>query len=445
MKKEHEFIKAYRRGIVFFLLLIASIWCMSLPSLQSSDNYGGDVLSNPILHVHTDDESYEKGQIIRIFGNITNISEETVIDNNLIIRIQRGDWMRLITVSVFNDSYEYLFKSSFGDPEGVWNISVEVQIGQKTIRSWKSITVLLPVGVIRYNVIWFSPSNEAVYYRGSTFDISVFVTENDIGVTNATTFCTLPSFERLQLTEVQQGYFKGVYSLPYDSQTGVWSLSVESITGNSSSLSAGGSNILIHILPVSLSFEIVGSPSNVYTLGNSIELRVHVKYPEGPSVENATVTASIGNEMHLLRHLSGGVYIFNCTNILDTIGSHRISFSASDFFGNNGSTTHILYLVSPTNFEFPFMQIIGFLATVIVAIFLIYLLRQRRLLLRKKNIQNEIEELEHLRNEAALNYYHKGTITRQTYDLLQQEYAKRLAELKKYTLTRAMTLSLKEK
>jgi hypothetical protein len=325
---------------------------------------------------------------------------------------------------------------SYGDPEGLWNITVEFQEDNHTIRSSKNITVLLPEDKIRYNVIWFSPSTGTVFYRGSTIHITVFVTENDIGVTNASTTCIFPSLEQLSLTEIKQGYYEGVYSIPYDSPTGVWALSVQSKTGNGSFFYAGGSTIVVQILPVSLSIEVVGAPSDGFLLGEPIELRVSVQYTDGQVIEDAEVTTNISNEIHHLQNRGGGMYSINCTGSIHNEGSQRINFFASDQFGNSGSTPYILSLTKPTISEFPFVQLISVLGVFSIVMLLLYFIKQRHSLLHKKNILTEIEELEHLRNEAAINYYTKGTITRQTYDLLQKEHAQRLAELKKDTLTK---------
>ncbi len=427
--------KSMNRQKTFLIVLI--MFSLSFSFIGSCDDTQSNSLSTALISVNTEKESYQKGQNIRIFGNVTNITEDAVLNSDVLITLHNGDWMRSITLSLSQQgSYEYLYHISYGDPEGLWNITIELQKDSHILRSSKNITVLLPEETIRYNVIWFSPSIGTVFYRGSTIHITVFVTENNIGVTNASTTCILPSLEQLPLTEVKQGYYEGVYSIPYDSPTGVWALSVESKTVNGSSFYAGGSTIVVQILPVSLSIQVVGVPSDGFFLGNPIELSVSVQYTDGQAIENAEVTTDITNEIYHLQNRGGGIYSIDCTDRIHSEGSQRIYFFASDQFGNSGSTPYILSLTKPTVSEFPFVQLISVLGVVSIMILLLYVINKRRFLLHKKNIRDEIEELEHLRNEAAVNYYTKGTITRQTYDLLQKDHAQRLAELKKDTLTK---------
>ena len=421
-----------KQGIYLIVLILFSV---SFSIIAKCDDTGTSPLSNPLLSVNTDTVSYEKGQNIRIFGNVTNISEDAVLNSYVLIILRKGDWMRSIPIALSQQgSYEYRYLISYGDPEGSWNISVELQKGSHTVRSSKNITVLLPEDTIRYKVMWFSPSNGTVFYRGSTIHIAVFVTENGIGVINTSTTCIFPSLEQLPLTEVKQGYYEGVYSIPYDSPIGVWALSVESKTGNGSFFYAGGSTIIVQILPVSVSIQVVGVPSDGFLLGRPIELSVSVQYTDGQAIENADVTTDIANEIYHLQNRGGGIYSIDCTDHIHAEGSQRLYFFASDQFGNSGSTPYILSLTKPTVSEFPVIQVISGVGVVSIMILLLYVINKRRFLLHKKNIRDEIEELEHLRNEAAINYYTKGTITRQTYDLLQKENAKRLAELKKDTL-----------
>jgi hypothetical protein len=435
----------------YWMSLLCGILLISICFILSSGSKGETSVgnsSNPVINLQTDNETYVKGQSLRIFGTITNISYNTAVASSLYLMIQQGDWMRSTTISLTGFSFDYSYGSSFGDPEGVWNITVEVQMENQTIRSSKNITVLLPSDIVRYNVIWFSPSNDSIYYRGSKMHLSVFVTQNNIGVSNASTFCVFPSLEKVQLTEIKQGYYESEYTIPYESREGTWSISVESITRNGSSVYAGGNNIVIHIVPVPLSVDVMGSLSHEYLLGNPIQLSIIIQYVGGQSVNNATVTTQIANETYLLQNQGEGLYQIDVTKIIKTPGSYHMSFIASDPFGNSGTSTYILSLVEPTTSPIPILQIIGALILLLCVFVLVYFINQQHILLRKKDLQNEIEELENLRNETALKYYTKGTITRQTYDLLETEYVKRLAELrneKPAKKTKGMKFSFKKK
>ena len=46
-----------------------------------------------------------------------------------------------------------------------------------------------------------------------------------------------------------------------------------------------------------------------------------------------------------------------------------------------------------------------------------------------QDVQEEIEEVKRLQDEAAEKYYKKGSISRQAYDMLRKEHTERLTEL----------------
>ena len=65
----------------------------------------------------------------------------------------------------------------------------------------------------------------------------------------------------------------------------------------------------------------------------------------------------------------------------------------------------------------------------IFMIFIINYIRRSYSLLNIRDIENEIEELKRIQNEAATNYYKNGTINRTTYDMLRKETSDRISEL----------------
>jgi len=418
------------KAIIFGLVLI--ICLLQTISAKSSCNIQLDVPSGLGLSLQTDNESYEKGQCIIIFGNITNVSDEIDLLGYVKITLEYEDWGRYTTTTLQDNSYEYLYNISYGDPDGLWNITVEIETEQgNNVCCYKNVNVSLPSDIMRYKIAWFSPSDEAIYYRGSTFDISVFITEDDDGVTNASASCILPSMEKVELSEIKQGYYSGSYFIPLDSQTGIWSLSVESIKGSESSLAAGGSNLEIQIKPASLNLDILEQSSNEYILGDPMEIKVHLGYPAGDDIEDAAVTVKIADENLTLNSEGSGVYSVNFTTVINNVGSRIVEFSAFDQFGNSGSATQIIYIVERVTSEFPYYQILGFIIVIIISVLVVIFIKKRFSLLHLKDIESEKEELLRLQNETVTNYYIKGSISRETYDILIREYAERLAELGK--------------
>ena len=419
----------FNKKVKIFGLLIIII-CLIQTQIKSNCIAQTSNFSDIILILYTDNENYEKGQCIKIFGNITKISNEVNILNEMKITLRQGDWARYIKTNLQNNSYEYIYNISFGDPEGIWNVTAEVENNQgQNISCSKNVNVSIPSDIIRYKVVWFSPSNEAIYYRGSTFDISVFITENEIGVSNASTYCVMPSMEKVKLNEIKPGYYMLSYFIPWDSEIGLCCISVECTKEIESSIIAGGSNILIQIQPAALKLKIINDSTDEYVFGEPIQFRIHLMYPDKSNVENATVKLKIGNENLTFNSEGKGLYFIDCTEAIKNIGTYIIEFSASDPYGNSASATQIIYIVNKQTSEFPFYQILTFLLVIIICVLIVIFIKKRFIILRSKDIENEINEIKRLQNETATNYYVKGSISRETYDMLQREYAQRLSEL----------------
>jgi len=392
-----------------------------------------NITYNNTIVLQTDKENYTKGERIHLFGNITrNPNNDTIFSNNLTISLTNGSWTRYFSTQLQNNSYDCYYNISYGDPKGKWNVSAEIndkQDGEAICN--KTINVTLPSGTVRYKIVWFSPPENAIYQRGATINMSVFVTEDETGVKNASTNCIMPSLAKINLTEIKQGYYRGSYTLPWDSTIGIWRLTIQSTKGSGTSLEAGGGNISIEIKPSILKLDLWEPSLDTYLLGETIEIKVNLSYLDNSKVKNATILAEIPGENLTLISGKNGTYSINYTTTSKNEGSWIIKISASDSFGNNASITKIIYIIQEENYVFPFTTIIAVIATITILILAVYIIKKRIHLIRSQDVKEEIEEIKRLQNEAATKYYKEGTISRTTYDLLQKEHSERLAELKK--------------
>ena len=392
-----------------------------------------NIIFNNTITVQTDNENYAKGECIHISGNITTSPlDNTVSSNDVTITLKNGNWKRYFTANIQNNSYDGYYNISYGDPEGIWNITSETNDEQGSIvTGYKNINVSLPTDTVRYKVVWLSPPENVIYQRGATFNISAIVTEDGAGVKSALTNCTTPSMEKINLTEIKQGYYSESYTLPWDSQIGTWVLSLESTKGTGSSLKAGGSNISIKIKPATLKLDLIEPSLDEYISGETIEIKVNLSYSDNSKVLNAVVTAGILNENLTLAEQGNGVYLANYKITSENKGSFIIEISASDPFNNNASSTKVIQIIYEEQNTFPLIPILSTIIIISIAIFVAYILRKKFSLLRSQDVEAEIEEIKRLQNEAAEKYYKKGSISRTTYDLLRKEHTERLGELKK--------------
>ena len=133
----------------------------------------------------------------------------------------------------------------------------------------------------------------------------------------------------------------------------------------------------------------------------------------------------------ILLEQSNGIYTVNYTILSENKGGFIIEISAFDQFSNNASTTKIIQIIHKKESSFPLTTILAIIAVLIIVIFVAYFLQKRFSILRLQDVQEELKEVQRLQNEAVKNYYKKGSISRETYDMLRKEHSERLAELKR--------------
>ena len=92
--------KSLNKKVVILGLLIILIGFLQAPVKSSCNNQTDDDPYGFLLNLNTDNENYEKAQCIKIFGNITNISDEVNIFDNIKITLKNGDWG---PVEILND------------------------------------------------------------------------------------------------------------------------------------------------------------------------------------------------------------------------------------------------------------------------------------------------------------------------------------------------------
>jgi len=391
------------------------------------------VIYDYLLNLKTDNKSYKKGDKIVIDGNITtNAPYNKILADNIAISLQHRNWRRFASVSLQNNSYSLSYNISYGDPEGVWNITAKIFDNQGNIFDRIiTVNVSMPADVIRYKVLVLSPPEKAVYKRGDTLKISVFVSENDIGVKNATTVCMLPNMERIFLTEIKQGYYQQSYKIQSDSYIGLWHLSIDSVNNSEENTIAGGSNTSIIVKPLKLFINLLEPSLHNYKLGDNIELKINLTYSNNTYVKNAIVTVDIFNKKIELINQDDGRYSINYTIIDEDIGRWIITISASDYHGNNASITQVIQLIEEKQSVIPFMTIFILIFSIIIFTIILLFLRKYFNKQSFKDIHSEIKEIKRLQGEVAINYFRKGSISRKTYDSLMKENTIRLTELNK--------------
>jgi len=377
------------------------------------------------ISISTDEENYTKGEEMSISGRITSVYGSAVKSANLTISC--GEWKRFTTLHVNNGSFVYNYSISFGDPEGMWKVEVStVDSVGNTVYKDIFVNVSLPENSVRYKVIFLSPPKGAVYQRGATFNVSVLVMSGDTGVTSLLTTCTLPSMEKINLTEIGDGYYRGEIKIPWDAEEGTWYLSVESI--NTENGFAGGSSSYISVKSAPLEIEILKPASNSIKYAEKVEFEVKVTYLSGEPVTDAVVRASLSDEEINFTNSGNGTYTAVYSPDRNT-NYMLLSITAVDRYNNSGYLSRVFYLSyrSSIPLDIKMIAIILMAMGALGAVFY----RTKRTMFAKhlEDVKRELDEIRRLQREAVIKYYREGTISRKTYDMLMQEYAKAYGEL----------------
>jgi len=386
---------------------------------------------NITISIKTDKETYQNGEKIHVYGNISKTHQTNTIDY-VNINFENNGWKRSAITSIRNNSFEYYYNVSYGDPGGIWNITTRITDIEGIVFSNESkITVVPPPDILRYNVLIYSPPENAVYYRGNTINISVYITEAGVGVNDALTSCILSIDNIANLTEISNGYYQGSYKIPWDSELGFWSISIECIKKSESSLTVGGSFTFLEVKPATINLELLNPSENNYFIDDSISIIANLSYPDGAIIEDADVIAKTPSCEVGLIDQQNGTYLSKYLISNKDLGSWFMDIYAIDKFGNSAFTSKTIQVSETEKFNIPFSTIFGILFFSLIASLIAYLLKRNFSAQRLTDIEEEIQEEELIQNETVVKYFKTGSISRNTYDSLMKQHTERLGELKK--------------
>jgi len=235
--------------------------------------------------------------------------------------------------------------------------------------------------------------------------------------------------DEIKLTELSEGYYQESYTIPLDSVNGYWSLSINSMNTSEGSIFAGGSNNSIYVKPTSLIINLLEPSLTEYNSGKNMEIKINLTYQNNHVVKNAFVIAKLLNNEVKLINRGNGIYSENYSITDEYLGRKNLKIVASDLYDNNASISLIVQFNKESHSNFPFSSIFFIIFVITILIFVIMLFKKRFFYHLHRDIENEIKEIKCLQKEAAINYFMKGSINRNTYDKLMKEHTIRLSEL----------------
>lgn len=430
-------VTPFRCTITFQSSILSNpgIYTYKISAQSEGSNHSIDihltVTTDLTVQLFTDKAEYVKGQQIHLYGNATTFDDDIVDSGDVIISIANAKKNISLRTQIQNDSYEFFIPISYGDTEGVWTVQTRVIDieGHVGIES-KSITISTPPTIMRFAVDFYSPPNKAIYQRGDTFDISVYVTENLQSVRNATTLCTLPSLVTIPLVEYEPGNYKQNYSIPWDAPLGEWFCTVDSIKNFSGITKAGGSALTIIIEPAPLQVTILEPQTLQFSANSIISFKVEVRYLDNSLMKTGTVQLGTSQGNITLQNENNGMYTTNISVTAQDIGSQVFEINAQDSFENKGEIKKIFLITSEAQSTI-ILILIPLLSAGICGIIGFVFIGRTYKSRRLKTIQEEMIETKRLQEEAATKYYKEGSISKEIYEALIYEHIQHYAHLQK--------------
>jgi hypothetical protein len=197
-----------------------------------------------------------------------------------------------------------------------------------------SPTISTPEGVAYYVVNFMSPLKSAEFKRGITIPITVEVRDEESLVENAVVDFKTPQGETIMLQEVKPGTYVSEYTPTFFDPIGTWYIPVQAVKTTNKTTKAGGNRLPVEVTSATLNLILAEPNTDRFFTGQRIEIKTDLKYPDGRSVENANVTAKIGNNTVLMNEIWKGTYSGYYLFTEKDAGTSSIQITATDLYGN---------------------------------------------------------------------------------------------------------------
>ncbi|MBI4439841.1 hypothetical protein HY638_02625 [Candidatus Woesearchaeota archaeon] len=404
---------------------------------------------DPELRINTSlGEEHFKGQNLEIKGHIydfnatpqegVNVTISASYDGGLIFKKETSTGKK----GFFSDVYPL----SFGEPDGTWDIKITATDKYGNEGNAGAITkVSTPKGVAFYTVTFLSPLANGEFRRGSLIPITVEVEDKGNPVINATVGLKSPQSQIITLDEASPGTYTAEYQIGPDDPVGKWYVAVQAVAAQNGIIKAGGNKVPVNIGHALISIVLSKPvPADFFT-GQKENIEARVTYGNDIPVENAQVSASVGNRTVSLEEGEAGIYQAPYLFTESDKDAGSIEISASDIYGNSASATPKPISVEPVGpvelkarlFYYNVLLRYWYLF-VAGSVFLVLATRPlwypARLNSRLRKVSDEEKRTIEMEKDIQRKYFKEHCITRDNYDGLMAKYRERIQDLKESKL-----------
>lgn len=387
-------------------------------------------------------KGYVQGERIVLDGSVKNFKGAVPnVTVNIYIDYLGQMLYKEEIVTGSSGNFESSYPVSFADPKGKWHIKAvaEDDYGNRGALELEP-EIGIPAGVLYYLINFLSPVKGSEFSRGNNVPVTAEVTEEGIAVAGANVSFSSPSGKLIALSETGEGIYTGEYNIQINDNEGPWRLAVQAVKKEGNAIKAGGNSIPLNINPAAISIEFLLPEKQGAFTGAEVEYRVMASYQGGKPVRGANLTLNVKGKTEIkMQEIEEGIYVADYHLAPEEIGTLSATVIAMDEDGNKGEakandifvrkrTIPELYmLVAYQEVIRPYWWALLSAALVLGAAVAPHF-RKKMLMGKIAKAGKEMETVKSMQIEAEQAYYSKGTISKDDFRKLVQQYKERAAK-----------------
>jgi len=397
-----------------------------------------EISTNLSLMIETYKTTYEKGQEIQLSGIVKNPADTLIQSGTAEIFLSAQNWSDHFSASIKNGIFSEKYYISFDKPDGIWDIIVNAtdSDGHKTSSPVNtSIIVETPEYYDHFNINILNPIVGQIFKRGENIIFTITVTnEKDEKIQGVDVKAWFPNGEKITFSEGSFGVYSNVYDIDYAAQIGNLSLYVEGKKIEEGKLKAGFNYIEYRVQAVKPIVEIIEPKKSIFEVGESINIKIKVTYPDGTPLEKGIITSIGSDNEEIIFTKSGiGIYTAQYTPTTHDVGNWTMKLIVGDTYSNfvdlKGENIQVIHTKTFSYFlRYWWITVIGIIS---MASIIIYFINKKLRVSKLNLIKDKIIELEELKKRNAIMYFSEGSITRESYDSLLLNYETKISQLSK--------------
>lgn len=372
------------------------------------------------LTLETDNATFQKGEIFRIFGRCTSLDTVKVSSFQDIKEIFEES-----AECSENGTFSLTHQISYLDPEGDWLIFAAEGDENKT-----NTIRITPTKESSFLVITFLSPSTISHYKNEDLDISVKITDAGQPVEDANVLFWGAEGEKQNLVYKGSGIYSSQYTIPLDTPAEAWDLRVTSLKKAGAQEHGGETKINMEIGSAPLQIDIIWPKAKSIEIRNQATIEAKITYFNGKQFDGNAAVEIAGKKFNLERKSE---YLYGTTLFIseEYLGTNEFAISAEDKFGNFGKKEVEFVVIGGIISQLQNAGVYILVAVIIAAVFIFLAYPRISKNLNLKKLTAEERKLNFLIEKLQRDYFETNVIDRQTYQKKLAEFEAKLNEAKK--------------